>query len=169
MNKADIQSLNSLYLLVEASKGPSYIETTTSGKFYYKDPEMTILHREDGPAFEGVNGIKEWWVSGKLHRLDGPAVEHADGHKEWWVKGKIHRLDGPAVERADGSKFWIINGKPHREDGPAAEYGDGNKKWWLKGKEFSEKEFKAYLATKQYNKTVQDRGRKGDVEGDFDF
>ena len=81
----------------------------------------------------------------------------------------LHRENGPAVEYADGSKFWVIDGKRHREDGPAIDRADGTKSWWLNDKEFSEKEFKAELATKQYNKTVQDRGRKGDVEGDFDF
>ena len=51
---------------------------------------MTILHREDGPAFEGSNGSKEWRINGKLHREDGPAFEGRwwDGHKEWWLNGE---------------------------------------------------------------------------------
>ena len=84
-------------------KEKQYTTTNAHGtKFYYKDPEMTILHREDGPAIEDVDGNKEWWVNGKLHRLDGPAVEYSDGVKEWWVngeyifetdeRGKINRL-----------------------------------------------------------------------------
>ena len=64
------------------------------------------------------NGIKEWFLNGKLHREDGPAVELATGYKEWW-----------------------INGKRHREDGPAVEYANGNKRWFLNGKELTEKEF----------------------------
>ena len=54
-------------------------------KLYYKDREMTIAHRLDGPAVEGADGSKEWCVDGKLHRLDGPALEYAHGGKAWWV------------------------------------------------------------------------------------
>jgi hypothetical protein len=67
-------------------------------------------HRLDGPALEGGNGDKEWWVNNKLHRLDGPACEYADGDKEWYVDGERHRLDGPAIEYADGDKDWYVNG-----------------------------------------------------------
>jgi hypothetical protein len=69
------------------------------------------LHRVDGPAYEGADGRKRWWLNGKLHRVDGPAVEGADGRKEWWLNGKLHRVDGPAIEYADGSKQWFLNGK----------------------------------------------------------
>src|SRR5210317_206471 len=34
-------------------------------KFYYKDRKMTIRHREDGPAFEGTDGCKGWFINGK--------------------------------------------------------------------------------------------------------
>jgi hypothetical protein len=54
-------------------------------KFYYKDPEMTILHRKDGPAIEHYEGGKMWYVNNKSHRLDGPAIERAWGINEWWV------------------------------------------------------------------------------------
>jgi len=68
---------------------PQYIEITSTGsKFYFKDKEMTILHREDGPAFEGSNGSKEWRINGKLHREDGPAVEWWDGSKSWALNGE---------------------------------------------------------------------------------
>ena len=33
--------------------------------FYYRDREMTILHREDGPAIEYSNGCKSWYLNGK--------------------------------------------------------------------------------------------------------
>jgi hypothetical protein len=56
-----------------------------SDKYYYKDKKMSIYHRIDGPAIEGVNGYKEWWVNDKLHRLDGPAIEFTDGTKAWCV------------------------------------------------------------------------------------
>ena len=60
-------------------------------------------------------GDKFWYLPSKgrryFHRLDGPAVEGADGSKEWFVDGKVHRLDGPAVEFASGTKAWWINDK----------------------------------------------------------
>ena len=42
-------------------------------------------HRLDGPAYEGANGVKSWWVNDQLHRLDGAAVEYADGGKAWYL------------------------------------------------------------------------------------
>ena len=103
--------------------------------------EMGQLHREDGPAFEGVSGDKEWYLNDQCHREDGPAVEWASGHKEWYLNGQLHREDGPAIESADGDKKWWLNGQRHREDGPAVEYTDGIKKWYLNGQELTEEEF----------------------------
>ena len=54
---------------------------------WYNEKEQ--LHRENGPAHEGVDGHKEWWVNGKRHREDGPAYEGDDGIKEWYIDGKI--------------------------------------------------------------------------------
>jgi hypothetical protein len=68
---------------------PQYIEITSTGsKLYYKDKAMTILHREDGPAFEGSNGSKEWRINGKTHREDGPAIEWWDGSVNWYLNGE---------------------------------------------------------------------------------
>jgi hypothetical protein len=65
---------------------PQYIYINEFGsKFYYKDKEMTILHREDGPAYEGVNGVKEWYLNDKRHREDGHAVEWVNGDKAWYL------------------------------------------------------------------------------------
>jgi hypothetical protein len=58
------------------------------------------------------DGIKRWFLNGKLHREDGPAIEWSNGTKEWWLNGKRHRSDGPAVERNKGSKEWWFCGKP---------------------------------------------------------
>jgi hypothetical protein len=56
-------------------------------------------------------GTKEWKLpSGKLHREDGPAYEGIDGLKSWWINGKRHREDGPAIEWGSGHKWWLING-----------------------------------------------------------
>lgn len=43
-----------------------YVYTNKFGsKFYYKDKEHTILHREDGHAIEYIDGTKEWYLNGK--------------------------------------------------------------------------------------------------------
>jgi hypothetical protein len=49
--------------------------------------EQGLLHREDGPAVEYVDGDKTWWVNGKRHRIDGQAV-----NKDWWVNGILLRM-----------------------------------------------------------------------------
>ena len=98
---------------------PQYIKIDEFGtKHYYKNKEMTIFHREDGPALEYTDGTKAWYLNGKLHREDGPALDHTSG-----------------------SKFWYLNGKLHREDGAAIEYADGGKAWWLNGARYTEEEF----------------------------
>ena len=69
---------------------PQYIEINELGnKFYYKDKEMTIIHREDGPAAEWSYGDKAWYINGKCHRTDGPAVEYPSGYKEWHINGTL--------------------------------------------------------------------------------
>ena len=91
---------------------PRYIYISEFGsKFYYKDKDMKIPHREDGPAVEYADGDKFWYINGKRHREDGPAVEYANGTKYWCINGKLHREDGPAVEYTDGEKYWYINGQ----------------------------------------------------------
>jgi len=96
---------------------PQYIEINELGsKFYHKDKEMKILHREDGPAVECSNGYKEWCLNGLLHREDGPAIERLDGTKSWFLNGLLHREDGPAVELSNGSKEWWLNGVYHTEE-----------------------------------------------------
>ena len=123
-----------------------YIHINQNGtKRYYSDREMNILHREDGPAVEYVDGHKEWWINGKRHREDGPAIEYADGYKEWYLNGKRHREDGPAIESASGSKSWWLDGKRHREDGPAIESASGSKTWYLNGERLTEEEFNARM------------------------
>lgn len=62
------------------------------------------------------NGIKAWYLNGKLHREDGPAREYVDGTKEWYLNGELHREDGPAFEYANGNKLWYLNGKKLTEE-----------------------------------------------------
>ena len=67
-----------------------YIKIDSNGnKFWYKDREMKVRHREDGPAVEYADGDKEWWLNGELHREDGPAVEWTSGYKEWWLNDEL--------------------------------------------------------------------------------
>ena len=79
-----------------------YTDTNELGKFYFKDPEMTIQHREDGPAVEYANGSKLWFVNGVRHRLDGPATQWSDS-KAWYVNGvfifEIGRISNQLVTR----------------------------------------------------------------------
>jgi hypothetical protein len=56
-------------------------------------------------------GNKYWYQNNLLHRDDGPAVEYIDGSKEWYINGLKHREDGPAFDSDDGDKEWFINGK----------------------------------------------------------
>ncbi len=42
-----------------------YIVKNDNGTFYFKNKEMTINHREDGPAVEYTDGSKYWWLNGK--------------------------------------------------------------------------------------------------------
>jgi hypothetical protein len=65
---------------------PQYIYINKDGdKFYHKDKEMMIYHREDGPAIEYVDGSKDWYLNGKRHREGGPAIEYANGNKYWYL------------------------------------------------------------------------------------
>lgn len=101
-----------------------------------------LLHCEDGPAIEYVNGTRKWYRNGLLHREDAPAIEYWDDiSKEWWVNGIQHREDGPAVIHANipsytcGRKIWMLHGKMYRkDDGPVMEWSDGRKLWYVNGK-----------------------------------
>jgi len=54
-------------------------------KYYLNDK----YHREDGPAFEGLNGCKSYYINGIRHREDGPAIDDDDGFKFYYLNG-IH-------------------------------------------------------------------------------
>jgi hypothetical protein len=84
------------------------VKNCIGDKLWYRNGH---LHREGGPAIEGVEGTNSWWRCGHLHREDGPAVEYANGDKEWFYNGQLHRGGGPAVERANGIKQWWEHGK----------------------------------------------------------
>ena len=87
---------------------PQYIRIDKdNNKYYNKNKEMTILHREDGPALEWVDGYKAWYTNGQLHREDGPAIEHGNGAKSWYKHGILHREDGPAIEWGSSKSWWL--------------------------------------------------------------
>jgi hypothetical protein len=52
---------------------------------YYKHFK---LHREDGPAYIGPKGYKEWLFEGNLHNFNGPARIYSDGYEEYWIHNK---------------------------------------------------------------------------------
>ena len=58
--------------------------------YFYKN---SLLHREDGPAIEYMDGTKRWYKNGFLHREDGPAIEYADGKKDWYLDDKCYGDD----------------------------------------------------------------------------
>jgi hypothetical protein len=88
-----------------------YIKIDNDGnKLYYKDKEMTILHREDGPAIEWVNGGKFWYRDGELYREDGPAIEWSIDEKERYKGCKFHMEHSPAVELPRDENAWYLNG-----------------------------------------------------------
>ena len=123
-----------------------FIHIRTDGAtYYYSDREMTVYHREGGPAVEWADGYKEWYLNGKRHREDGPAIDYTNGYKAWYINNKLHREDGHAAEYANDWKNWYINGKLHREDGPAVEYTNGYKDWYLNDEHLTEAEFNARM------------------------
>jgi len=74
---------------------------------------------DDYQNFTGIlleNECKHWLVNGELHREDGPAYEGADGVKAWYRNGLAHREDGPAIILSDGRKIWRIHGKDVTEE-----------------------------------------------------
>lgn len=62
------------------------------------------------------NGDRRWYnKKNQLHREDGPAYECVDGKKCWFINGKRHREDGPAFEGLNGFREWNWNGKEYTE------------------------------------------------------
>jgi hypothetical protein len=83
--------------------------------FYKNSATFLIMQTYKVIVYE--NKTIRWFNDkGELHRLDGPAVEGANGYKAWFVNDKLHRLDGPAIERANGFKEWYLFGKEMTEE-----------------------------------------------------
>jgi hypothetical protein len=73
------------------------------------------LHRENGPAYERVDGTRRYYEHGLLHREDGPAIVHPDGTCLWFRRGTLYREDGPPLIFGDGTREWFWGGTSHRE------------------------------------------------------
>lgn len=52
-------------------------------------------------------GSKRYYENDQLHRLDGPAVEGADGIHDWYFYGKYK---GTSISNNDGTFNHYING-----------------------------------------------------------
>jgi hypothetical protein len=99
---------------LEILNDPSRFEMIKHGyKYHYKYDGKNVLHRVDGPAVEGDDGSKHWYVNGRRHREDGPATEEPNGRKFWYINDMLHREDGPAIE-VEGHRGWFLNGKQLR-------------------------------------------------------
>ena len=60
---------------------------------------------------------KYWKIKyGKLHREDGPAIEYFNGIREWFKNGLRHREDGPAVIWENGAHEYYLNGKEYTKE-----------------------------------------------------
>ena len=90
-------------------------------------------------------GNRYWYLNSLLHREDGPAVEYLDGSKIWYLNGLRHREGGPAIEYYYGNKYWYLNGELHREDGPAIEWANGTKFWYYQDKKIDCKDNQEFL------------------------
>ena len=78
--------------------------------------DKTRLYIWDKQVFcIGECGDKYWCLNDLLHRENGPALEYINGHKEWYLNDKLHREDGPAIEYGNGDKDWWLNGKHYTE------------------------------------------------------
>jgi len=59
-------------------------ETNNEGDIFWIN-SLGLLHRENGPAVERINGNRGWYINGKRHRENGPAIEYGDGDKSWYL------------------------------------------------------------------------------------
>jgi len=77
-----------------------YFITDEYGTTYWYKEGTYILHKDDGPAVEYIDGSKFWFQNGRRHRIDGPAVEYMRG-KEYWLNDKSY----PDIKT---DKEWLI-------------------------------------------------------------
>jgi hypothetical protein len=51
--------------ITKLPNGRASCEFTDGEKHWYLNMNLVIFHREDGPAWEGNDGSKEWWINGE--------------------------------------------------------------------------------------------------------
>jgi hypothetical protein len=89
------------------------METITNEEFY----ELTNQERSN---FTGIvkwsEGAITYLKSGKYHREDGPAYIGFNGYKEWYFEGKLHNLNGPAIIWPDGKEKYFLYDKETTKD-----------------------------------------------------
>lgn len=110
------------------------------------DLGVTMLKRPLNGCFVCETG-REWYSDGRLHREDGPAFEGNDGVKKWYRNGLLHRVGGAAEIYPQGARAWLQDGLLHRTDGPALSYGGGSNCWYVRGRQFTRDEFYCYVDT----------------------
>ena len=66
-----------------------YVSEDENLTFYFRDPEMTVWHRERGlPACEWHDGDKEYFENNMRHKLDGIAFDFCGFRKFHHLNGK---------------------------------------------------------------------------------
>jgi hypothetical protein len=96
-----------------------------------------MIHRDDGPAIEYLDGNKEYYKYGNRHSYnDVPSLDLGD-MKLWYHNGKLHRdNDKPAVEHENDSREWYFNNMRHRDnDQPAVILPDGRLEYYIYGEQ----------------------------------
>jgi len=81
-----------------------YSEIDEYGTIRWCKKGTYLLHREDGPAKEYVNGTEYWYQYGKLHREDGPAIVYYNGYKKY----KEYYLNDIYYPDISSDEEWII-------------------------------------------------------------
>ena len=61
-------------------------------------------------------GNRFWYQNGILHREDGPAIEYVDGICYWFQNDQVHREDGPAIEYPKDTDQWFLNNVEYTEE-----------------------------------------------------
>lgn len=53
---------------------------------------MKLSNKRNG-VVEYPTGTKEWYSNGILHRTEGPAYEGLGGYQEWWLDNTHYTFD----------------------------------------------------------------------------
>lgn len=101
------QIIRSMYLEEQIRQTPNgVVDLSKTGCEMWR--HKGELHRLEslGPAEITEDGIRRYYLYGRLSRIDGPAVIYPNGDYEWWFEGKQHRIGGPSTVRNGKSEYW---------------------------------------------------------------